>query len=111
MFYKYYILQVQFRFVPNEIFVYLHACIHGSMFSAKVADLLRPFIRFTDFANEALVQLLLYGDNDLPNDISRTILQLALRFIHEFMKQDVLARTYGIQCHMWLPPILEKYLK
>ena len=61
------------------LFTYMHVYMEVYL----VADLLRRFISFTDFANEALLQLLLYGDNDLPNDISRTILQLALRFIYE----------------------------
>ena len=50
---------------------------------AKVAELLHPFLNFTNLSNEALVQLLLHGDNDLPDDLNRTILQLTLRFIYE----------------------------
>ena len=53
------------------------------IFLAKVAELLLPFLNFTDLSNEALVQLLLYGGNDLPNDVNRIILQLTLCFICE----------------------------
>ena len=40
-------------------------------------------MNFTNLCNETLVQLLLYGDSDLPNDVYRTILELTLRFIYE----------------------------
>ena len=49
----------------------------------EVTDLLRPFIDFTNLSNETLVQLLLYGDSDLPNDVNRTILELTLCFVYE----------------------------
>ena len=44
-----------------------------------VAELLHPFLDFTDPSNEALVQLVLYGDNDA----NRTTLRLTLGFIYE----------------------------
>ena len=50
---------------------------------AKVAELLHPFLNFTNLLNEAIVQLSVYGDNDLPDDLNRTSLQLTLRFIYE----------------------------
>ena len=54
---------------------------------AKIVEwkkrILRPLINFTVLSNEALVQLLLYGDNDLPNDLNRTMLLLTLRFIYK----------------------------
>ena len=50
---------------------------------AKVAEIPHPFLNFTNLSNKALVQLLLYGDNDLPDDPNRNILQLTLRSIYE----------------------------
>ena len=50
---------------------------------AIVAALLHPFLNFTNLSNEALVQLLLYGDNDLPDDLNRAILRLTCAFIYD----------------------------
>ena len=50
---------------------------------------------------------LLYGDNDLPNDLNRTILELTLYFI---MKQVVLGRILRTQLHNSCQLFLEKYL-
>ena len=49
---------------------------------AGVSDLLRPFAQINSFSNSALVQLLLYGDKELSDDINKDILQLTLNFIH-----------------------------
>ena len=38
--------------------------------------------------HDALIQLLLYGDHDLSNDLNRSILELTLRFIHETGRFD-----------------------
>ena len=67
----------------------------------KVAELLHPFPNFTNLSTEALVQLLAYGDNDLPDDLNRTILQLICAL---FMKQAVLARIMD-SVTLWLPAI------
>ena len=50
---------------------------------AKAAELPHPVLNFANLSNEALVQLLLHGDNDLPGDLNRTIIQLTLHFIYE----------------------------
>ena len=50
---------------------------------AGVVELLRPFVQIASLSNDALTQLLLYGDQDLSNDLSKNILELTLRFIHE----------------------------
>ena len=42
--------------------------------------LLRPF-GYIDLSNEALTQLLLFGDKGLPNDVNRNILKLTLLYI------------------------------
>ena len=47
---------------------------------AGIAELLRPVVQIADLSNDALTQLLLYGDNDLSNNVNRNILELTLRF-------------------------------
>ena len=54
----------------------------------RVAELLRPFVQITDLSNDALAQLLLYGNQGLSNDLNREILELTLRFIHETGRFD-----------------------
>ena len=55
---------------------------------AGSAELLRPVVQIPDLSNDALTQLLLYGDNDLSNNVNRSILELTLRFIHETGRFD-----------------------
>ena len=43
--------------------------------------LLRPF-GYIDLSNEVLMQLLLFGDKGLQNDVKRNILKLTLLYIH-----------------------------
>ena len=50
---------------------------------AGVSILLRPFAQINSFSNNALIQLLLYGDKDLSDDINRNILQLTKNFIYK----------------------------
>ena len=50
---------------------------------AGIVELVRPFRQITDLSIDSLTQLLLYGDQDLSNDMNRNILELTLRFIHE----------------------------
>ena len=45
-------------------------------------------VQVTDLSNDALTQLLLYGDQDLSYELNRNILQLTLRFIHETGRFD-----------------------
>ena len=54
----------------------------------RVAELLRSFVQITDLLNDALTQLLLYGNQDLSNDLNRNIFELTLRFIHETGRFD-----------------------
>ena len=44
--------------------------------------LIRP-LGYANLKNEALLQLLLYGDDNFPNSLNRHILELTLHFIHE----------------------------
>ena len=45
--------------------------------------LLGPFVQITNLSNDALTQLLSYGDRDLSYDLNKNILEWTLRFIHE----------------------------
>ena len=55
---------------------------------AGMVELLRPFEQITDLSNDALTQLLLYGDQDLSYDLNKNILELTLRFIRETGRFD-----------------------
>ena len=55
---------------------------------AGIVELLRPFVSITDFSNDALTQLLLYGNQELSYDLNKNILKLTLRFIHESGRFD-----------------------
>ena len=55
---------------------------------AGIAELLRPVVQIADLSNDALTQLLLCGDNDLSNNLNRSILELTLSFIHETGRFD-----------------------
>ena len=58
---------------------------------AGIVELLRPFVQITNLSNDALTQLLLYGDQYLSYDLNRKILELlelTLRFIHETGRFD-----------------------
>ena len=45
-------------------------------------------VQIIDLSNDALKQLLLYGDQDLSYDLNENILELTLRFIHETGRFD-----------------------
>ena len=55
---------------------------------AGIAELLRPVKQIADLPNDALTQLLLFGDHDLSNHLNRSILELTLHFIHETGRVD-----------------------
>ena len=38
---------------------------------AGIVELLRPFVQIANLSNDALTQLLLYGDQDLSNDLKK----------------------------------------
>ena len=54
---------------------------------AEILPLLRP-LEYANLSNEVLTQLLLYGDENLPNDVNRNILELTLKFILETGRLD-----------------------
>ena len=47
---------------------------------AQILPLLRP-LGYANFSNEVLAQILSYGDENLPNDVNRNILELTLKFM------------------------------
>ena len=55
---------------------------------AGIVKLLRPFVQIANLSNDARTQLLLYGDQDLSNDLNKNILELTLTFIHETGRFD-----------------------
>ena len=55
---------------------------------AGIVELLRPFVLITDLSNDALTQLLLYGNQELSYDLNKNILKLTLRLIHETGRFD-----------------------
>ena len=50
---------------------------------AGVSELLRPYVRISSLPNNAVVQILLYGDKDFSIDVNKNILKLTLNFIHK----------------------------
>ena len=55
---------------------------------AGIVKLLRPFVQIANLSNDALTHLLLYGDQDLSNDLNKNILKLTLCFIHDTSRFD-----------------------
>ena len=54
---------------------------------ADVSSLLQP-LGYANLSNDALLQILLYGDKDFPDDLNKNILLLTLRFIHRTGRFD-----------------------
>ena len=72
-----------------------HFLLHCPSFGAQrrdlfagIVELIRPFRQITDLSNDSLTQHLLYGDQDLSNELKRNIPELTLRFIHETGRFD-----------------------
>ncbi len=55
---------------------------------AGVSEVLQPFFEVNSLSNNALVQILLYGDEKLSIDINKSILKLTLTFIHQTGRFD-----------------------
>ena len=55
---------------------------------AGVSVLLRQFVEINSLSNDVLVQILLYGDKNLSNEINKSILKLTLVFIHNTGRFD-----------------------
>ena len=53
-----------------------------------MVELLRPSVQITDLSNDALTQLLLYGDQELSYELNKNILELTLRFIRQTGRFD-----------------------
>ena len=54
---------------------------------AGVFDILRP-LEYNNLPNDVLVQILLYGDKNLPDYLNKQIILLTLRFIHDTGRFD-----------------------
>ena len=52
---------------------------------AGVSKFLRPFVQIETLPNNVLAQYLLNGNEELPNDVNRTILEHTLNIIHSLM--------------------------
>ena len=50
---------------------------------AGVSELLQPLAQIVSLSRNVLLQLLLYGDKDFPDDVNKIILQLTIDFIHK----------------------------
>ena len=50
---------------------------------AGVSELLRRFVQINTLPNNVLVQYLLYGNKELPDDVNKKLLELTLNFIHK----------------------------
>ena len=55
---------------------------------AGVSVLLQQFVEINSLPNDVLVQILLYGDKNLSNEINKSILELTLVFIHNTGRFD-----------------------
>ena len=55
---------------------------------AGVSVLLQQFVEINSLPNDVLVQILLYGDKILSNEINKSILELTLVFIHNTGRFD-----------------------
>ena len=55
---------------------------------AGVSVLLQKFVEINSLPNAVLVQILLYGDKNLSNEINKSILELTLVFIHNTGRFD-----------------------
>ena len=50
---------------------------------AGISVAVRPFVQLNILSNNDLMNLLLYGDEDLPSDINKRVLECTLNFIRE----------------------------
>ena len=56
---------------------------------AGVSALIRPY-GHTDLQNSLLMQILLYGDKNFPDEVNKDILLLTLKFIHKSGRFDLI---------------------
>ena len=48
-----------------------------------ISVVVRPFFQLNILSNHDLMNLLLYGDEDLPSDVNKRVIEYTLNFIHE----------------------------
>ena len=70
--------------------------VHRRNLFAEIVESVRPFAQITYLSNDALMQLLLYGDQYLPYDLTRRIFKLASGFIYEAGQFDKDVPSYFI---------------
>ena len=56
--------------------------LHRRHLLARISVVLRPVVQVSTISNKLLLQLLLYGEEDLPSNVNKHVLQLTLEFIH-----------------------------
>ena len=66
---------------------------------ARVFELLRLHGHI-DLSNEALMQLLLYGDKHLSNDLERNIIEFTLKYIHTQLVDLIEITVDQANCHL-----------
>ena len=49
---------------------------------AGIYTLIRPYMEYANLANDVLLQILLYGDKNFPNNLNRSIDELTICFTH-----------------------------
>ena len=49
---------------------------------AGVSELLRPFSQINSLPNNVVIQLLLYGEKNLSDDVNKHLVELTLNFMH-----------------------------
>ena len=50
---------------------------------AGISVAVRPFFQLNILSKHELMNLLLYGDEDLPSDVNKRVIEYTLNFIHE----------------------------
>ena len=76
---------------------------------AGVSELLRPYVRINSLPNNALIQILLYGDKDFSIDVNKNVLKLTLNFIDKTGRFNLsglkqLLYTFRIHTYTFPPP-------
>ena len=68
--------------VEHSLLLYLCFDVQRQDLLARIYVLSQP-LGYANLANETLLQLLLYGDKDVPDSASRYLLEFPLNFIHK----------------------------
>ena len=82
------IFEKSFRRNVSSVFTYPSFDVQRRHLLAGVSVLLRQFVEINSLPNDVLVQILLYGDKNLPNEIKKIIFEMTLVFIHNAGRFD-----------------------